>query len=525
MTRVRPTRTSTRTPTFKGTMRKAFALVLAVCTTVLLIGGLAPAANAATASTFYVNCARAQNGDGSIGAPWNSLAAVNAHGQFLAGERILLHRATTCRGRVHPAGNGQKGSPIVLGAYASGALPIIDGKGTPDRTGAIQLTDQSYWTVQDLHVRNTVGGRSSSVYRAGVLLVNSGAHRLNGLTVQRLTVDSVASNMSEKKASPREWGGIAAVTNGRKKVGFTGLQILHNTVSKVGRTGIVVSNHAYPLGQDLQLRVAYNTVKSPRGDGIVVLGSAGARVDHNTVVNANSLFPCAECHGISPMTANAAIWTAWSKHVQIDHNEAYGTKAKGGDGEGLDVDSSAVDTVVEYNYAHDNEGGGVLLCGSNRAVVRFNIFENNAKSAVAFIGSIPAKSTSIYNNTIYNSTKSRSRVVRYFNGAHGSGISFKNNLIYSYSMDSYLWPTKPKTAANTLIGSHGAGRPSDSRTSYVNPGLKKAGSGRNGFKTLGGYKPKHPSSFKKGVAIPKSVKVDFFGKKINPSKPPRGAAG
>lgn len=43
--------------------------------------------------------------------------------------------------------------------------------------------------------------------------------------------------------------------------------------------------------------------------------------------------------------------------------------------------------------------------------------------------------------------------------------------------------------------------------------------------TLEGYKPTHPSTFPKGVAISKSVKTDFFGKKISYKHPPRGAAG
>jgi hypothetical protein len=257
----------------------------------------------------------------------------------------------------------------------------------------------------------------------------------------------------------------------------------------------------------------------------VTVGLAESRIDHNVSAHGSNMEGCPNCSKKSAKLANAGIWPGGSRDVRIDHNEVYGENRGGGDGEGFDIDSSTTNIVLEYNYSHDNGGGGVLLCGSDSATVRFNIFENNGLSAIAFIGTYPAKNTSIYNNTIYNSRTSGARVVRFFNGPHGSGISFKNNLVYNYSWSGYLWPTKPKTSANTLIGVRGTGSPKDAKTSTKDPGLKRPGTGKNGFRSLGGYKPKHPSTFKKGVAIPKSVTRDFFGKRINPAHPPRGAAG
>ncbi len=501
---------------------------VAVATAVLagLTAGVltAPAAQAATPIKYHVNCSAKTSGDGSEAKPWNRLSSANGR-VFLPGEQLLLKRGTTCSGQLAPAGSGTSAARITLSAYGKGALPTVAGKGTPNGTGAVQLVDSQYWTVSNLHVTNSTTAKNPTTYRSGVLVLNTGVGRLKGITVRDLTVDAVRSNPADGILGPRDWGGISALTYGPKKDGFDGLRIAGNTVKNVSRTGIVVSNHHYPTSYDTGTRVDHNTVSRARGDSIFVLGTKKGTIDRNVARDGGDILPCPECGRSTKGTASVGIWTTRSDRMLIERNEVSGQYAEAGDGEGFDLDASATNAVLQYNYAHDNDGGGVLLCGSKNATVRFNILENNAKSAIAFIGSVPAKNSQIYNNTIYGSSKSKSRPVRYFNGKHGSGIVFKNNIVYNYGYASWLWIVKPKTAANTLIGLHSTGRPADSLTSYRNPGLKNPGTGRNGLASLKGYKPAHSSSFTKGVAIPKSVTRDFFGKKINPKHPPRGAAG
>jgi hypothetical protein len=509
-------------------------LLVALSTAALLFGSSTTATAAQTTDsvptarvTYYVNCSSHASGSGtSSSAPWNSLNAINSHGAFNPGDRILVKRGTTCRGRVHPSGSGNAAAPIVLGAYGSGARPTIAGGGTPNKTGAVQLTNSAYWTIQDLHVTNATTSKSPKTYRAGILLLDNHHGWLHGITVQRTAIEKVVSNPAYTSANPRQWGGISALTSGGVNDGFVGMRLMNNQITNVSRTGIAVINVEYSNGRDKDLRISGNVIRRAKGDSIIVQGASKVRIDHNTSALGASFWPCAQCKGISPQTANAGIWPIYSDGIQIDHNEVYGEHAKGGDGEAFSLDASARNVTLEYNYVHDNEGGGVLFCGSVNATVRFNIFENNAKSAIAFIGTYPAKNSSIYNNTIYASAKTRASVVRTFNGKRGSGVSFKNNIVYSYGSGSYSWPTKKvTTAANTLIGNRGAGRPHDRRTSYTNPRLRAPGTGKTGFGSLSGYKPRSHAKAQKGVAIPKSITKDFFGRTINPKKPPRGAAG
>lgn len=511
--------------------RLATVLTVAGVLSGLAVSGLtSPSAygDPTPATEFRIDCGQPRNGEGTTTSPWNSLQSANNHAAFAPGDKILLRRATTCKGALHPTGSGSKGSPIVIGAYGAGnRLPTIVAGGTKYGSGAVTLHNQSYWTVQDLHISNHGVPKETKAYRSGIFLSNVNGGRIRGITVQRLRIDSVTSNLGfDGRSDAREWGGISALTvaTDGKSSGFNGLRVLHNSVSGVGRTGIVVSNRGYPASADDDVRIAYNSVRRSRGDSIVVRGSIGARIDHNLSADGASLWPCKQCGPISPNTADAGIWTATSKGVRIDHNEVYGEHRLGGDGEGIDADMSAVNTIIEANYVHDNEGGGILFCGSGGAIARFNILENNKSGEFVFIGSIPATNTKIYNNTVYTSMKNGSHVVHTQGNKGGKQISFFNNLVYNMGWGYYEWPAAVKTRNNSVIGTHGLGEPRDPWTIFDTPVLRNPGFGGNGVKTLGGYHPASPTDDAKGIAIPKTVKQDFFGNTINPKKPPRGAA-
>ena len=509
-----------------------FTHLARLVTTVALTGGLiaaaapadaAPAVGVTAGPNFYVDCSLPTSGDGSLESPWNRVADVNSHGPFAPGNRILLKRGTTCTGRLAPSGSGTAAGPIILGAYDSGALPTVNGGGTPNGTGTVLLVNQRYWTVQDLHLTNRGTSATSSTYRSAVVIRNVSGGRIAGITVQGLKIDKVVSKLGGWE--PRSYGGISVLTSGKRGDGFDGALIRNNTITGVGRTGIMSANGEEPKGHDRNLRISGNVIRSVQGDSIVVLGVTGARIDHNLSANGARAGRCTACGALGAATAHAAIWPIRSSNVVIEYNEAYGENAAGGDGEAFDIDRSAKNVVLQYNYAHDNAGGAVLLCGSINAVVRFNIFENNKKSAIAFIGKYPAKNSSIYNNTIYASKKTAAGNVRTFAGTGGSGVRFFNNVVYNYGQAGWTFPTKVTAKANTFVGRIGHDEPRGPGTSHVDPRLKRPGTGGTGFASLKGYKPKAGVHRPVGVAIPTSVTRDFFGKKINPKKPPRGAAG
>ncbi len=485
----------------------------------------APAIATPIGTTYYVDCSVAASGNGTAAAtPWNSLAHPNRHGAFQPGDHILLKRGSTCKGSLHPQGSGTRSAPIVLGAYGKGALPTINGN-TVDQSGTVSLRNQAYFTIQDLHVTNHGTAKEVKQFRSGVLIRNDGAGRLASVTVQRLKIDSVVSNLAFYWQDPRDFGGISVITRPQAgvKSGFDGLKILHNTISRVGRTGIMVSNQS-SNATDTKPRIGYNRITRARGDSIVLRNAANARIDHNISANGADFWPCKQCGQISPATANAGIWPSNTKNAVIENNEVYGEHQLGGDGQGIDVDVSAMNTVVQDNYVHDNEGGGILLCGSNDTSVRFNVLENNQRGAFTFIGSIPATKTRIYNNTVYISMKNGADVVHLQGNKGGRSISFFNNVIYNMGWGFYHWPAAYTSSHNTVVGTHGIGEPRGNATIFDTKILRNPGNGGVGFKTLSGYHPSSPKDDPRGIAIPASVTKDFFGNTINPKSPPRGAA-
>jgi hypothetical protein len=509
--------------------RLALALGAAVLAVVACGTAAAPAdASTAIGTTYSVACRSGKpGGDGSVSRPWTSLAKVAAHGAFSPGDHVLLRRGTTCRGRIAPTGSGTPGAPIVLGAYGKGAEPTIAAGGSRNGTGAVQLTNVSYWSVQDLRITNTTGRWNPTAYRAGLLFRSTSATRQMGLGAQRLVIEKVDSNPGGS-GDTRAYGGIAVQTT-PKGAGFGGMVVRGNRIVGVGRSGITVFNRAYPRSSDRDLRITGNTVRWARGDSIVISGVDGARIDHNVSAFGSNISTCSvqQCGRMGgPSTANAGIWPTMSSDVRIDHNEVYGEHRSAGDGSGIDVDLGAHRITVEQNYLHDNERGGVMFCGAHDTTVRFNILEHNAESAIWFTCGWAKdqrpKNIAITNNDVVVDASSR-WVVRNIHPHPGKDIRFTNNLVFCSGPCVYSWPNRPRAAANTFVGVRSRTEPAGTGTRHAATLLRAPGTGGTGFSSLQGYRWKKGATPGTGVALSGGVH-DVFDRPVDVKRPPRGAS-
>lgn len=105
----------------------------------LAFAGLLLLAMPARATTSYIAAAGNDSNSGtSSAAPWQTIAKVNA-ATFSPGDSILFHRGDAWYGSslVFPS-SGTSGSPITIGAYGSGANPVIKGS-TALATGGYTL--------------------------------------------------------------------------------------------------------------------------------------------------------------------------------------------------------------------------------------------------------------------------------------------------------------------------------------------------------------------------------------------------
>jgi len=136
---------------------------------------------AATATTYHVDPAGndANNGT-STATPWKTLA--RASGAVLApGDSLLLKRGGSWTEALVMAESGTAAAPITVGAYGSGANPIINGGNAINTT--VRLSG-SYLRVQDLTITDATWAGVRVVGDDNVIERNVIAHHVVGIQIE-----------------------------------------------------------------------------------------------------------------------------------------------------------------------------------------------------------------------------------------------------------------------------------------------------------------------------------------------------
>jgi len=344
--------------------------------------------------TYYVDSAGGNDsnpGTSPVGA-WKSLAKVNS-ATFLPGDRIRLRSGSLWQGQLWPKGSGREGLPIIIDMYGGGVRPAIHGDGLAE--DAVLLKNQEYWEIQNLEVTNS--GATAGV-RRGVHVALDNYGEAHHVYLRRLVIHNV-NGVDTEKAN----GGIDYTCAGdRLPSRFVDVRIEDNQIYHVDRSGIFGWSDRWQRSKwfpSLAVAVRGNTLDDIGGDGIVVVATDGAVVEHNVVAHANQ-----RSEGY-----NVAIWPWSADNTIIQFNEAYGTHGQR-DGEGFDSDWNSRNTIIQYNYSHDNDGGFLLICddggqdrrdsaGNIGTIVRYNISVNDRTRGINLAG--PIRDSRIYNNTFY----------------------------------------------------------------------------------------------------------------------------
>ncbi len=102
--------------------------------------------------TFYVDSRLgSDSNDGSAAAPWASVGQVNNAG-LQAGDTILLARDATFHGTISLNASGVAGAPITVGAYGSGADPVLTGG-----ANGVAGNGQDHIVVRDIRINGVSG--------------------------------------------------------------------------------------------------------------------------------------------------------------------------------------------------------------------------------------------------------------------------------------------------------------------------------------------------------------------------------
>lgn len=320
------------------------------------------------------------------------------------GDTVLIKADTEYNGSLHLK-RIRDGGIIKIDRYGTGAKPIINGAGE----SPVLLENFDFVEIKNIAVTNPDG-------KIGIQVLEKEPGEYKHIEISSCDVSHVNDG---RKVFCHECGGILLCAWGDEPNWFNGALIEDNKIEDVCRSGIMLSSPWIVRPDGLwgknryiddyngwfpteNLIVRGNYLNRLGGDGILLEGTKSALVEWNKVFNimVNPVPPC----------ANAGIWPINSNDCVVQYNEVgFSHKPDDcNDAQGYDVDSSCRNTLVQYNYSHDNEGGFILLCevagiGNKEfkgTVVRNNLSVNDGKvkgELISLVGSV--REAVVENNT------------------------------------------------------------------------------------------------------------------------------
>lgn len=347
--------------------------------------------------------------------------------------RILLKKGAYFKGNWHLSGyESTKEKPLIIDAYGEGeGYPVVDGYGsdvyTEDNCATILVQDDNI-RILNLEITGITAYQGIYVFpRSGgafenVVIEGCYVHDINfNWTYDTAPKDTSPDDIDPETVCPatrypqgdqfgryvyRKYSAICFY-NGTlvKPSWFENTWILNNIVMDVGKIGINVYNmwdnqpgfgYGYNkyMGEGVEnvegtkmgrfpnkyVVCKGNYVERSGSDGIVLSGCDYSTLEWNVVYYANYLGRAGYWNG--------GAWIFGSHYVLYQYNEVAYTYRRHGvqDAEGLDIDNSCSNVYCRYNYAHHNEGGGLLLCNKETTMSYYdsdgNLLETKTENGI-----------------------------------------------------------------------------------------------------------------------------------------------
>src|SRR3982750_240372 len=342
----------------------------------------------AGATDYYVSAGGADTNNGTASSPFRSLSRVNALA-LRAGDRVLLRAGDTFTGTLSldSGDTGTAAAPITIASYNAGRATIYSAA-----SAGISVFNTSGIAIANLNLSGS-GGASSGISFYPDL---AGDVRLPFVRIDSVDV----SGFGRDGIQIGGWNGPA---------GFRDVRVTNASLHGNARTGLFA--YAQLPNSHQQIYVGHVRAfdnpgvpgsTSNSGSGIVLASVDGGTVERSVAYNNGRL--CTSVGG------PVGIWTYDSTRVTIQYNESFANRTGASwDGGGFDLDQNVSNSIVQFNYSHDNDGAGYLLAQSlatdahHDNVLRFNISQNdgraNSYGAVEVWGRIVG--AQIYNNTVF----------------------------------------------------------------------------------------------------------------------------
>jgi hypothetical protein len=376
----------------------------------VVTGTAAPQPIAKPNTTYYVSpTGNDQNAGTSPTTAWRTINHVNSV-EFRAGDQILLEGSDTFNGNL--VFDSQDIGPITIGSYGNGRATIDAGN-----QAGISVSDAGHFTIADL---NLVGSGFTTNMGNGISFTSD----LPGVAESDITVSNVAVS------GFGQTGVNFLGSNGSRD--FDNVSVSFVTANNNGNGGVQLQGQgqarAIYIGHVQAIHNA-GSANIDSGYGILVFGANDVIIERS-VTGDNGWLPGnhGETGGIEAIADN---------RVLLQYNEAYSNHAGNSDGDGIILDVTN-NSIMQFNYSHDNDGAGLFLFAETGAtstnnIIRYNISQNDARTQGGTYGGIfvgaDVNNTQIYNNTVFMdpSTTSSPAAIRLL-GLLGGTIDVRNNI-------------------------------------------------------------------------------------------------
>ncbi|MFD0671463.1 sugar-binding protein [Cohnella sp. GCM10027633] len=477
----------------------------------------APAPAAAAGTTYYVDSAAGNdaNSGTSTGAPWQTLAKVNAV-TFAPGDSILFKTGGIWTGALKPKGSGTATDRITFGRYGDGPSPIINGNGG---MRAVHLYNVEYITLRDFEIIND--GPTEAV-RSGVYIEGQGVNTLDGIYILNNNIHHIKGS-SDRDTNMYSNAGILVITSdgaaGTPVANFNDLRLENNLIHDTSTIGIYMNgtntqwmDYATFSNWNKNVVIRNNYVARTGADSIIAGYCDAPLIEYNTGLDA----------GVNGNNYKwiASMWSWATNNATFQYNEVGRTRFQSqgsSDSAAFDVDIHTWGThIFQYNYTHSNAGGIIMTMYNSHAntIYRYNISQNDDHyhwNDTTFTWFSPAE---IYNNTIYSNNGQGHRIRNYASSV------YKNNIFHVNVPVNYL--ANP-TFSNNLYYGHTAAA-ADTAAVSADPQFVQGGAGQDGRSTVNGYKLKSTSpAINAGTTIAGNGGKDFWGTTLYNGAPDIGA--
>jgi hypothetical protein len=362
----------------------------------------------ALAVTYYINPSGDDSHSGtSAQTAWQTIDKVNTI-DLKPGDKVLFEAGRDYPGNLLLTAEdaGTPTQPVVIGSYGTARARIKAGKGS-----GVTVKNAGGVVVENLVV---AGDDYRTNVGSGIKIVNE---LPNNQKLEYIRVHNVEASGFGRRGI--FMGGDAS--DGSKS-GYKNVRITNCVTYKNQYFGILTSgswhddpntyanSNVYVGHCKMYDNPGDPNYKSHSGSGILMEDVDGGIIEYCEAYNNG--YDCRA--GSGPV----GIWAAVANNVIIQYCQSHHNRTGKVDGGGFDFDGGTTNSILQYNYSHDNDGAGFLICSYqgaphtyNNNIVRYNISVNDARGrrhgAINFWNGGPTEDPisdiQIYGNTIYSS--------------------------------------------------------------------------------------------------------------------------